>query len=230
MKNVVLAGPGKNSLTTSLMAETLAAVRSAGQEPIFLTGEGDVFSAGLNLKEVASLDVPGLTKFLGVLEELVGALYTHPAPVVAWVNGHAIAGGCVLAMCCDAVVMTGREGPRVGLNEVAIGLEFPPRTLLMVRSRLQRPALDRVVLEGALHTAKEALALGIVDAIGEEADARARLEKLASYQRDTYAAAKHAIRGTLEISAVEQRRFLEHTIPLWASPERKTLIRAVLRK
>src|SRR5687767_10403569 len=121
------------------MGRTLEAARGAKGEPIFLTGEGDAFSAGLNLKEVTSLDAAGLARFLGVLEELVKALYEHPAPVVAWVNGHAIAGGCVMALCADVRVMTARPGARIGLNEVALGLRFPPLTLAMVRARLSGP-------------------------------------------------------------------------------------------
>src|SRR5262249_11169055 len=136
MKRIVLSGPGKNSLSTTLMQRTLAEIREAGSAPIFLTGDGDAFSAGLNLKEVAGLDADGMATFLRALEDLVKALYEHPAPVVAWINGHAIAGGCVVALCADMRIMTGRDGPRIGLNEVALGLRFPPLTWAMIRSRL----------------------------------------------------------------------------------------------
>ena len=126
MKTIKLEGPGKNSLSTELMTRTLASVREAGDAPLFVTGEGDVFSAGLNLKEIVSLDDAGLRRFLEVLEQLVQALYEHPGPTVAWVNGHAIAGGCVMTLCCDVRVMTTRAGVRIGLNEVALGLRDPP--------------------------------------------------------------------------------------------------------
>lgn len=91
MKTIRLEGPGKNSLSSGLMERTLAAVREAGDAPIFLTGGGDTFCAGLDLKEVASHDEPGMVSFLGLLEDLVQALYEHPGPTVAFVNGHAIA-------------------------------------------------------------------------------------------------------------------------------------------
>jgi enoyl-CoA hydratase/carnithine racemase len=230
MKTITLFGPGKNSLTTALMESTLAAVREAGREPILLTGAGDAFSAGLNLKEVVALDAAGLARFLGTLEELVAALYDHPGPTVAWVNGHAIAGGCVLALCCDVRVVTARDGVRIGLNEVALGLKFPPRTFAMVRARLTGPALARAVLEGALYEAAEAKALGLVDAVGEEEDARARLEKLASHPRDAYAYAKAAARPRLEVSSAEERAFRDEVIPFWASAEIKERLRAALRK
>jgi len=230
VKTILLSGPGKNSLSTQLMRGMLASLREAAGAPLFLTGEGDAFSAGLNLKEVASLDVAGLTTFLGVLEDLVQALYEYPAPTVAWVNGHAIAGGCVLALCCDVRVMTAREGVRIGLNEVALGLRFPPRTFKMTANRVPGPSLARVLLEAELYRANEARELGLVDVIGEEADARARLEKLAAHPRDAYASAKLAMRGTLAVPEAEQARFLTDVVPTWAAPELKERLRAVLDK
>lgn len=229
-KQITLSGPGKNSLSTSLMQRALAEVELAKDAPIFLTGDGDAFSAGLNLKEVSTLDVAGMTTFLTALEDLVKALYEHPAPVVAYVNGHAIAGGCVLALCCDVRVMTSREGARIGLNEVALGLRFPPLTFAMARARLTAPNLERVLLEAGLYRAEEARHLGLVDVIGDEAHARAILATMASHPRDIYAATKLLLRPRLDIAEEERRRFREDTIPYWASPERRAALLSVLEK
>jgi enoyl-CoA hydratase len=230
MQTIRLEGPGKNSLSTPLMERMLAEIRDAKNEPLFLTGEGDAFSAGLNLKEIVEHDVAGMTKFLGTLEELVKALFEHPAPTVAWVNGHAIAGGCVMTICCDHRFMTARPGPRIGLNEVALGLRFPPLTFEMTRRRVPAQLLERALLEAALYDAETALRLGFIDAIGEEADARAMLEKLASHPRDVYADVKRAMRGTLEVPEEARRKFAEDTIPYWASPAIKERLRSVLKK
>ncbi len=230
MHTIVLEGPGKNSLSTALMKRTLAEVRAANAEPIFLTGEGDAFSAGLNLKEIGQLDVAGMTTFLESLEELVQALYEHPAPVVVWVNGHAIAGGCVLALCGDFRVMTDRVGARIGLNEVALGLRFPPLTFSMVRARLTAPALERVLLESALYESNDARALGLVDVVGDEALARSTFERLASHPRDIYAATKLLLRPRLTVPEADRKKFREETIPYWASPSRRAAMLAVLEK
>jgi enoyl-CoA hydratase len=232
---IVLSGAGKNALSTALMRRTLDELRAtrsqAGEAaPVLLMGDGDAFSAGLNLKEVASLDVEGMTTFLGLLEDLVVALYEHPAPVVAWVNGHAIAGGCVLALTADMRIMTARPGARIGLNEVALGLRFPPHTLAMIRARLGGPAVERVLLEAALYPADEARHLGLVDALGEEADARAILAKLAGHPPDIYAATKLLLRPRLVANEEERRQFKEDTIPYWASAERRAALLALLPK
>src|SRR5215472_2244170 len=127
-----LEAPGKNALSTALMRHIVDQVRSAAGRPILITGAGDAFSAGLNLKEVAGLDRPGMEAFLGLLDDVIDALYGHPAPTVACVNGHAIAGGCVVALCCDARVAVDDPRVRIGLTEVPLGLEFPPKILELV--------------------------------------------------------------------------------------------------
>jgi enoyl-CoA hydratase/carnithine racemase len=229
-KQITLSGPGKNSLSTALMQRALDEVSRAKDAPIFLTGDGDAFSAGLNLKEVSTLDVAGMTTFLTALEDLVKALYEHPAPVVGYINGHAIAGGCVLALCCDVRVMTNKEGARIGLNEVALGLRFPPLTFAMVRSRLTAPSLERVLLEAGLYRAEEARHLGLIDVVGTEGEARAILATMSSYPRDIYAATKLLLRPRLDIAEPDRAKFREETIPYWASAERRAALLSVLEK
>src|SRR5262245_52528807 len=126
---LTLSGPGKNSLATPLMERILAEVRAAGGRPLLVTGAGDAFSAGLNLKEVAGLDRPGMERYLLLLDDVIDALYGYPGVTVAAVNGPAIAGGCVVALCCD--VRTAASEPRtpIGRNEGPRGPGFPPKHL-----------------------------------------------------------------------------------------------------
>jgi enoyl-CoA hydratase/carnithine racemase len=100
----------------------------------------------------------------------------------------------------------------------------------MCVNRVPGPSLARLLLEAELYLAPEAIALGLVDVIGEESDARARLEKLAAHPRDAYGAAKRALRGTLDVEQAEQRRFVDDVVPKWAAPELKQRLRAVLER
>ena len=109
------------------MESVIARLRDAAGEPVLVTGAGDAFSAGLNLKEVAALDRHAGERFLGVLEDMVEALFTYPGPMVAAVNGHAIAGGCVVALAAEHRVLASAPQIRIGMNEVALGLEYPPK-------------------------------------------------------------------------------------------------------
>lgn len=230
MTDLVMTAPGKNALSTELMSDILARVRAAGGEPLLVTGAGDAFSAGLNLKEVAALDLAGMRRFLTLLEDMVDALYSYPGPTVAAVNGHAIAGGCVVALCCDYRVATRAPKTRIGLNEVALGVQFPPKVLAMTRHRVPPRSLERVVLDAALHDPETACGLGLVDELADDAvaTARTRLERLAGHPRAAYVATKRGIRGSLALTPDEQRAFDDELVPSWVAPDAKERMRAAL--
>lgn len=230
MIELVMEGPGKNALGSALMDTLLQGLEQANGEPVLLTGAGDAFSAGLNLKEVHALDAPGMETFLRRLEALVSALYTYPGPTVAWVNGHAIAGGCILALCCDHRVVRAEPGLRMGLNEVALGLRFPPGILRLVRARVAPSHLTEVLLGAGLHGPDDARRLGLVDEVAAAPQvARQRLAALAAHPDQAYAATKHALRGSL-VGAPGDDEALHALLPSWTSDELKARIAGVLRK
>ena len=86
-----------------------------------LTGTGNIFSAGLDLKELYNYSEDELDRLWQSFGRMVTDLSKFSKPLVAAVNGHAPAGGCVLALCCDYRIMA-QEGGRIGLNEVAVGV------------------------------------------------------------------------------------------------------------
>lgn len=224
-------GPGKNALGTARMSELLGAVEAAGDAPLLLTGAGDAFSAGLDLKEIHAADAPTMERFLSLLTELVARLHHHPAPTVAAVNGHAIAGGCLLALVCDVRIATTNPRCRIGLNEVALGLRFPPRVFALARSRMA-PHLETEILLGAgLHGPEDALRLGLVDRLSDDpvAAATAEIARLGAYPPEAYAAAKRDLRAGSEPSDPDlERRFREEVLPVWSGPELKARIAAFL--
>ena len=229
---LTMSGPGKNALGSALMRGMIEEIHRAGGRPLLLAGAGDAFSAGLDLKEVATFDRVGMERYLGLLDDLIDALYGYPGPTVACVNGHAIAGGCILVLCCDLRIAADDPALRIGLNEVPLGLEFPPKLLRLVRQRVPRRSLEHVVLDGALHDARAALALGLVDEVAADAPsvARARLARLAAHPPAAYATTKRILRaGALELSADEQQYFREQVVPAWCAPEVKERILAALR-
>lgn len=229
---IAIEGPGKNALGTPVMEVLLAKLGAAGGKPVLLRGAGDAFSAGLNLKEVASLDAPGLERFLRLLERLVSALYAYPGPTVACVNGHAIAGGCVLALACDHRVAKADPAVRIGLNEVALGLRFPPAVLRLARERLAGSHASEVLLGAGLHAPDEARRLGLVDEVAADPDAvaRKRLEALAAHPAADYAACKVALRGAPLIEQPGYDAALKAALPAWGSDEVKARMLAALGK
>lgn len=233
MYTIAMNGPAKNALGTELMQWIRSELDRAAGQPVILTGTADAFSAGLNLKELSGLDTEGMRAFLGELDALVEALFRYPGPTGAAVNGHAIAGGAIVALCCDVRIGTPNPRARLGLNEVALGLRFPPRTLEVVRYRLPHHTAETVLLGAGLHAPAEALALGMLDALAEDpvAEATARVEALAKHPADAYAAAKEALRGAVGTPNPEADRvFLEEVLPVWAGEEVRSMILGFLGK
>jgi enoyl-CoA hydratase/carnithine racemase len=235
MIEIAMNGPAKNALGRDMMAWLVERLDAAGGEAVLLTGTGDAFSAGLNLKEVLALDAEGAAAFLGLLERCMSVLYQYPGPTVALVNGHAIAGGCVLTLACDLRVATEDARARIGLNEVALGVRFPPRVMRIVRDRVPGSHHVPVILGAQLFSPQAALAHGLVDAIAADAGAvaRARLAELAALPADAYAAAKRALRGAAasDLATDEaEADWLRESVPIWTGSDVKARIRKVLGK
>ena len=83
---------------------------------LILTGTGSIFSAGVDLFRITRDGADYVRRFLPLLSRFLGTLFAFPRPVVAAVNGHAIAGGCVIALACDVRLMAGGVG-RIGVPE-----------------------------------------------------------------------------------------------------------------
>jgi enoyl-CoA hydratase len=152
------------ALDLELSRALLAALETAARDgrPLILTGTGSIFSAGVDLKRVLAGGPPYVREFLPVLSDALLALYRYEGPVIAAVNGHAIAGGAVLAFACDRRIMA-RGGGRFGVPELIVGVPFPPVPLEIVRAALPPPLAQEMILTGAIYDAETALARGAVD-------------------------------------------------------------------
>src|SRR5262249_36376962 len=103
------------------MADQFIDLRKASAKAVVLAGQGKIFSAGVDLKRLSEGDAGYVRQFLPTLHRLFEAVFFHPKPVVAAVNGHAIAGGCVLACCADRRIMA-RDAGRIGVTEILLGV------------------------------------------------------------------------------------------------------------
>ncbi len=234
MREIRLEGPGKNSLSTPLLTFLVEQLREAAGEPVLLTGAGDAFSAGLNLNEVYAHEGEAMLEFLRLLERAVVALYLYPGPTVALVNGHAIAGGCVLALACDHRVAAAHAKIKIGLNEVALGMRYPPRILAMAKQRIPPQFHTTVLLGAGLFDPAGALRVGLVDEVAEDARAvaEARLRALGSSPGQAYALTKGDLRGTDQDLCPDARwdETLRAAVTVWTSPELKGKIAAMLAR
>jgi enoyl-CoA hydratase len=145
---------------TALHAALDEAERSEARA-LVITGKGRVFCGGLDLPAIHAFDRAAVEHFVDAFDGLFRRVLAFERPVVAAINGHAIAGGCVLAMACDLRVMA--DGPfQIGLNEVQLGIPFPPATFEIARRATPAAAQSQVILQGRRFSPAEALALGLV--------------------------------------------------------------------
>jgi enoyl-CoA hydratase len=208
-----------NALDTEFLRAlraSIASVAASDARALVLTGEGTIFSAGVDLVRLLEGDRDYLGDFLPELSACFRALFEFEKPAVAAVNGHAIAGGCILACACDRRIMTRGNG-RIGVPELRVGVPFPLVPLEIIRFALPPHRAQEVLLVGRNYSPDQALEMGLVDELVESEHlldrAVAAAEDLASIPFASYARAK--------------RDFRRPTVETWerhaASHDRQTL-------
>jgi enoyl-CoA hydratase len=194
-----LQRPPANAIDEGLLAELHAALQRARDDAtvraIVLTGSGAFLSAGFDLV-APRRDATAARRLQDLYRDTHLALLALPKPTVAWMNGHAVAGGLVLVLACD--YRLGVEGDyKVGLNEIAIGASFPRVALEIVRLRLSHARASELTLGAALYPATQALRLGIVDELLPAESVAAtllrRAARLGAFPREAYAHTKAAL-------------------------------------
>jgi enoyl-CoA hydratase len=188
---------------------------------LVVTGDGKMFSAGVDLLRLVNGGAGYMRGFLAALNRMCETLFSCSKPVVAAVNGHAIAGGCIIACAADYRMMAS-EGGRIGIPELLVGVPFPVEPLEIMRFAAPQQ-LQAMIYRGVTFTADLALQHGLID---EVVDADRLLDEavavagsLAAVPPAAFALTKRQLRepalqrmraGAATNAAVEQA---------WASPE-----------
>jgi enoyl-CoA hydratase/carnithine racemase len=205
--------PPANALDLELLDEGRAAqeeLRTAEPGAVVMVGRDGFFSAGVDLKAAPTLDRDGQRAMVEGINQLFLGWYSFPRPLVCAVNGHAIAGGLILALCGDHRVGCGVG--KLGLTEVRAGIGYPAAAMAIVRAELAAPAVRQLALRAALvDGGPRAVELGLLDELVEpdallERAARVAQE-LAALPRAAYARVKDQLRGG---TVAELRRIVEH--------------------
>ena len=102
-------------------------------DAVILTGKGNIFSAGVDLKRLLDDGPDYALAFVAALDRLCEILFTFDRPLVAAINGHAIAGGCILAQTADWRIMTDGKA-RIGVPELLVGVPFPTFVFEILRA------------------------------------------------------------------------------------------------
>jgi methylglutaconyl-CoA hydratase len=198
----------RNALNHELVAALKIALRRADQDEsvwaVILAGAGSDFCAGADLKalqSIASASVAENFEDARSLMELFMLLRALRLPVIAAVQGRALAGGCGLALACD-MVLVGRSA-QLGFPEVKIGF-VPAMVMTILRRNVSEKRAFELVSLGAPFDAEQAASFGLVnrvlddEAFAEEVDAF--VQPLLSMSRSAVSLSKRLLYQTDALS------------------------------
>lgn len=243
IREIRLARPPVNALNTELCRALIAAVDAAHADDahgIVLSGSERVFSGGLDVPQLMSHgdDRGQLTDSWHAFFGIARTLAESRIPVVAALTGHAPAGGCVLALCCDYRIMArSPDSARpyaIGLNETQVGLVAPEGIQRLMRRVVGAHRAERLLVAGEMVAAEHALEIGLVDELADGdavvARAIAWLENLLRLPRQpmqqTRAIARADIHQALHADNIQLERFVE----AWYGPDTQAALQALVAR
>ena len=199
-----------------------------------VTGTGSIFSAGVDLFRLVNEGRAYVERFVPALSRLVFDLFALRKPLVAAVNGHAIAGGCVITSACDIRLMARGNG-RIGVPEMLVGVPFPPVVLELLRFAIAPQSLQTLIYTGRTVTAEDAQRMGIideaVDAEGLLARAEEHARQLAALPSAAFELAKRQLRDPYIRRAKRYAGEFDRDMQeCWADPATHARIREYLAK
>jgi enoyl-CoA hydratase len=215
-----------NALNVELVIALIAGLErleNSATRAAIITGQGSVFGAGVDLPALVEGGPEYVRQFLPLLQRSFERLATFPKPLVAAVNGHAIAGGAIIMLACDQRLLV-RGTARVGLTEVRVGVVFPAWALELARFATPPQHFHTLICTGRTWLPDEAVARGLVDELVEPERLLDRAcevaEEMAAIPPAAFAATKLAIRRPMIEAAKSQAALtdagvLEH----WCAPE-----------
>lgn len=223
--------PPVNALDVDTLNELSDAFdRTAEDETraVILTGTGSTMSAGADLVKVLDGDDSYIDAGVDALSRNFRTLFEFPKPVVALVNGHALAGGAVLACGCDYRLM-GKWAGSIGTIELSAGVPFPAWALELVRYSVPNVYFPEIVYFGRSYVPEVALQKGLVDEVVADTLLMSRATEVATellqVPPTTFAITKRSMRAASVAAAEELRRFDDDVKAAWKSPEVQAAVR-----
>jgi enoyl-CoA hydratase len=216
------------------VAKALDEQRDSAARAVVLTGTGTILSAGVDLVRISAEDEGYVRRFLPALHKMFEAAFYLPKPLIAAVNGHAIAGGCVLACSADARIMARGQG-RMGITEILVGVPFPALAYEVMRYAANPQYLPDMTLSGATYLSDEARTRGLVDDVVEPAElmdrAMAAAKTFAAIPAATFAATKEQMRQRVADHMAQHGARIDARVDeIWASPQTLQNIRAFVAR
>lgn len=221
-----------NAMDTTFCADLLKRLdelRASPARAVVITGQGNIFSAGVDLVRALDGGPDYFRHFLPPLRRAFAEVFFYEKPIVAAVNGHAMAGGCVLTCAADRRLMAQGTG-RIGITEMLVGVPFPVIALEIMRFAAAPQHFERILYSGATFPPEAAVGLGLIDEIvpGDALLDRAiaAAETLGALGPDAFALTKRQLRQpTRERIERDGPRFDPAVDAIWYAPQTAVRIR-----
>lgn len=162
-----------NSLSLEMCRDLAQAIIDAEQireiEGLLLqSNSSTTFSAGIDIREMNKPDQHRLVHFWESFQDLYMTLYGSRLACVAAIEGYALAGGCMLTLCCDYRIMTmsgEKQHPTIGLNETKLGIAAPPWLANQMMDTIGHRKAEISLQLGKVYTPEQALDINLIDEV-----------------------------------------------------------------
>jgi 3,2-trans-enoyl-CoA isomerase len=197
---------------------------------LILRGEGSFFSFGFDVPELYDYEKKDFTEFMFKFSDMLRNVFLFPKPVIGALNGHTIAGGCILALACDYRLMVA-EKAKISLNEVTFGSTLFSSAVEMLRFLVGSRNASTILYSGRMHSADEALRLGLIDKVVAKEEllssARSIAGDHASKDAPAFRGIKYLLRNRIaEYLKDREKESVLEFVDIWYSEN----VRASLRK
>jgi Delta3-Delta2-enoyl-CoA isomerase len=214
-----------NALNEQTVEELRACFERMAADPgiraVIFTSDGPFFSFGFDIPEFLSYSKEAFSRFLNKFTGLYTYLFTYPKPLIAALNGHAIAGGCMLALACDFRIMVSGK-TKISLNEITFGSSVFAGSVEMLKFLVGNRNAQAVLYDGTMHSAEAAAQIGLVDQVSSDEklleDARHQAYRLAGKDADAFRSIKGLLREPVaEEMARNETQSVRQFVDIWYS-------------
>ncbi len=216
-----------NALNDAVVDELREAFRKSEKDPnvrsVILTGSGKFFSFGFDIPQFLGYSKEEFTRYLTGFSELYTEVFLFPKPVIAALNGHTMAGACMLATACDHRLMVQGKA-KISLNEIGFGSSVFAGSVEMLKFLIGERNAQTMLYSGAMFTAEQAREMGLVDQTVSEGDllpkARTAAWEFAQKDERAFGSIKKMLRSpVVEAVADREADSIREFVDIWYSPE-----------
>ena len=224
-----------NPLNGDVVDEILSSLKDieddSAVKAVILTGQGKFFSFGFDVPELLTYSREAFSDFLSKFTNLYSYMFLYPKPILAALNGHAIAGGCMLALACDRRIIIS-EKAKMSLNEIDLGVPIFVGITEILRFCVGSRIATEILYSGTLYSPEQAYSLGLVDEIVGTDDLISAANKAASdlglKPYSAFAGIKSLLRKPiLEGISQKENESIKRFVDIWYSDSTRDILEKV---